>query len=156
MPPKKPPAKRPQPGKNKTIRTMRRRAIAQALVEQTPTTKIAKAIGISRQMVNVEIRAPETQAFIQNALAPYLDEISGLIKPALVAVKDGLGKKQITVDRLRSVKTLGYLMELAEGKKSDGQLSNRPQRFAGTMEELLILYRQTIQTGSAGTAQRPG
>lgn len=137
-------AKRPQPGKNATIRTQRRRVIAKKLVEQTPPAKIAKQIGISRQMVNVEIRADETQAFIRGAMAPYLDEIRELIPPALAVVRSVLtGQFYCAADKLRAVKTTGYLMELAEGRTTDGDRSDRPARFDGTMHDLLALYHQT-------------
>jgi hypothetical protein len=150
-------AKRPQPGKNKTVRTQRRRVIAKKLVQGIPPKKIGEQIGLSRQMVNVEIRAAETQAFIKGAMAPYLDEIAGLIPPALKVVKTALsGPKQKMQDRLRGVKTLGYLMELAEGRKTDGDVADRPTRFAGTMEELLILYRETtVESSPPKPAAKP-
>lgn len=147
-------SKRPQPGKNKTIRTQRRRFIAKQLVRQVPPAKIGKALGISRQMVNVELRAPETQAFIRGAMAPHLDEIKDLIPAALQVVGTALkGRRQEMANRLRAVKTLGYLMELGEGRKSDGNDADRPVRFAGTMEELLILYRQTTLESSQAQAK---
>lgn len=161
--------RRPQPGKNKTIRTERRREIAKALVQQVPTSEIARQQGISRQMVNIEINADETRQFIRHALAPHLDEIRELVSPALQAVKDTLGPtrvhpvpeedeeglptgevKLVTVpndpkDRLRAVKTLGYLMELAEGRRRhDDDDRREPRRFSGTYEDLLILHHTTI------------
>lgn len=135
--------KRPQPGKNPTIRTQRRRIIAEKIVKQVGPAAIAKQIGISRQMVNVEIRAPETQGFIRGALAPYLDEIGGLMPAVLLTLEQGLAPDQPMPDRLRAVRTTGYVMELADGRKSDGDVADRPERFAGTLEELLVLYRRT-------------
>lgn len=128
--------------------------IAKAVVAQVPPSVIAEKIGVDREIVRKELQAPETQAFIRGALAPYLDDISGLIPPALTAVREGLHKSQQTADRLRAVKTLGYLMELAEGRKADGSWNDRPRRWAGTMEELLVLYRQTIDTPP--WEERPG
>ena len=154
--------KRPQPGKNPTIRTQRRKTIAKALVEQVPTTQIAQAIGISRQMVNHEIRQEETQGFIKSAMQPYLDDIREMIPSALGAVREGLGRARPyeveqedgttkvvaipndQVDRLRASKLLMNWLELAEGKKDDGALKHNAQRFSGTMHELLVLYRETV------------
>jgi hypothetical protein len=149
----KTPVKRPQPGKNKTIRTQRRKVIAKKLVEQIPPSKIAKQIGISRQMVNVEIRAPETQAFIKGMMHPHLPAISRMIPRALAAVNTCLKPSNEPINRLRAAKTLGYFMELAEGRKTDGNPADRPQRFDGTMEDLLVLYRKTTIEGSIDPPQ---
>lgn len=153
-------AKRPQPGKNKTIRTQRRRVIAKALVEQVPTQKIAECIGISRQMVNHEIRQPETQGFIRAAMEPYKDDIREMIPAALSAVKDGLGPSRPyeienedgtkgtvampneMIDRLRASKMLMHWLEFTEGKTAEKSGDQAP-RFSGTMHELLILFRET-------------
>jgi len=142
-------AKRPQPCKNPTVRKQTRRAIAKKLVQRKGPKQIGKELGMSRQNVNFHIRAPETQAFIRAALDPYLDEIAGLVRPALKVVRIALtGKRVATADKLRAVKTLGYLMELAEGRKTDGDASDLPPRWHGTLEQLLILHHTTIHVQS--------
>ena len=133
----------PKQGKNQTIRTERRRQIAKAVIAQKPVKEIAREVGLTRQMVNLELKADETKQFIRHALAPHLEEIKDLVAPALEAIRDGLDESQEMRDRLRAVKTLGYVMELAEGRRREDELEP-PRRFSGTYEDLLILHHTTI------------
>ncbi len=144
--------KRPQPCKNAVVRKQTRRAIAKKLVQRKAPTAIAKELGISRQMVNNHIREPETQAFIRDAMAPYLDELKELIPGALAAVRAALDPEQETVDRLRGVKALTDLMHLAEGRDTDGNATDRP-RWQGQYEDLLILHHRTINVGQVPEAR---
>ena len=144
---------------------MRRRAIAKAVVvEQKTPAMIGRELGISRQMVNVELRADETRQFIRSAMAPYLDDLRDLIPQAIAAVKDTLkspfdaiadaaekGTPQealkclnTPVDRIRAVRALGWMMQWAEGKASEGDHKPVADRFSGTLEDLLITHRETI------------
>lgn len=145
--PNAPKIKRPQPGKNKTIRTQRRKAIAAKLIAQTPVQVIAKDVRLTRQMVNHEIRQSETQELIKGMMAQHVPAMSRLIPRALSAINKTLKPGNQPIDRLRAAKTLGYYMELAEGRKTDDPSTNRPPRFAGTMEELLVLFHRTTQAG---------
>lgn len=114
--------------------------IVEGLVTQHTPREIAQAIGVSRKTVYEEIAQPETQALIREWLRPHHAEIRGLIPKAIKAVDAGL-KTFYMADRLRAVKVLGTVMSWAQGKADAEGQGNFNRKFRGTMEELLIVYR---------------
>jgi hypothetical protein len=50
---------------------------------------------------------------------------------------------------LKAIERARDLLEMAEGKRQDGDSSGSTDRFSGTLEELLVFYRQAAV--SAGT-----
>lgn len=160
---KRPPAKKAPTPKNKTAKAARRVVIAKALVQQQTPKAIAQAIGISRKTVYEELKAPETQQLIQRWLTPYHNDIAKLIPEAIQAIADSLrpmhkrGKNYEVptdlIDRLRAVKVLGTVLGWAQGK-TDGDADEQSplRKFKGTMEELLVTFRELT---AAGESQKP-
>ena len=123
----------------------RREKIVKALVRGEPHAKIAVDMGVSRQRMSQIVHDRGTQSLIQRMLQPHHRTLERLIPRALAAVNTSLKPSQETGDRLKGVRTLGYLMELAEGgAQKNGNGDNGAARFAGSMEELLLLYRKVI------------
>ena len=125
----------------------RRKAIATGLIQQQTPTQLSKVLGVSRETIYQELRAPETQQLIRSWMEPHHAAIKRMIPRALAAVHKGMKPSQEMRDRLNAVKTLGTVMGWAEGNANDGDSDHsRNLKFSGQMESLLVLYRQ-VTTG---------
>jgi hypothetical protein len=128
-----------KPKPRKQARAARSAIIARGVIEQKSPSEIGKQLGISRVQVWKETQRPETQALIQSWMQPFHDEIKAEIPNAIAAVRDGMKPGEKINDRLQAVKTLGTVMEWAEGRREDGD--NRPKRWEGEFVELLQFYQ---------------
>lgn len=131
--------------KNAASKGARRAVIAGALVKQQTPAQIARSLGVSRQTVYNELANPETQALIQSWMHPHHGAIKRMIPRALSAVNKGLKPSQEMKDRLAAVKTLGTVMEWAEGARKDDS-NGKPLRWQGEFVELLALYAKVTKT----------
>src|SRR5215472_12155785 len=129
------PNQKPKP--RKQAREARRAVVARGVVLQKSTTQIGEQLGISRMQVWREVQKPETQALIRSWMQDYHDEIRAEIPNAIAAVRDKL--KPDSDERLQAVKTLGTVMEWAEGRADDGD--SRPKRWEGEFVQLLEFYQ---------------
>src|SRR5579872_1530745 len=148
----KTPAKRLKPTpKNKISKGARRVAIVKGLVGQKRPAEIARAIGVSRKTVYEELRAPETQQLIREWMRDYHAEVRALIPKAIATVAEGLAPSrkfhgvEVPADmavRIRAVRALGIVMGWAQGKVDENGETPAVRKFTGTMEELLLVYRE--------------
>ena len=118
-------------------RETRRAVIAQRLIEQKSTSQIGAELGLSRKTVWEEANRPETKALIQSWMQQYHEEIKAEIPKAIAAVRDELAPGM--PNRLAAVKTLGTVLEWAEGSRN-GDTDGTPRRWSGELVELLALY----------------
>lgn len=129
------------------VRECRRQQIAAGVVHGKPVKQIADELGISREHCSRELNRPETQELIRCWMEPHHAAIRRMIPRALAAVNKGLKPSQDIRDRLAAVKTLGAVMQWAEGKRGEDDGDNATRKFSGTLEDLLTLYRAvTAQT----------
>lgn len=126
---------------NASAREARRVEIAKGVLSQQAPGQIAARLGVSRQTVYNELGAPETQELIRAWMQPHHQALQRMIPRAMSAVNKGLKPSNEIRDRLQAVKTLGTMMEWAEGRPGDGD-SNKPTRWSGTFDELLVMYRK--------------
>jgi hypothetical protein len=136
----------PEPrGKNATAKSVRRKAIVKALVNQQKPADIAATLGVCRKTVYNELDHPETKALIREWMQPHHRAIQRMIPRALATVNKGMKPSNEMRDRLNAVKTLGTVMQWAEGRTEDGD-ERKPLRFDGTLTELLVYARRITET----------
>lgn len=118
--------------------------IAQRRAEGKSLSAIAEEIGCSKR--TLQNHKAEIDFCIAQVMRPHHQALARLVPKAIAVVSEAMQSGEETVNRLRAVKTLGYVMELAEGRRSDDG-TMPPQRYAGTLEEALILYRRLVAPG---------
>jgi hypothetical protein len=129
-------------------RERRREQIAVGAVQGKSVTQIAGEVGISRVWCSKELNRPETQNLIRSWMEPHREAIKRMIPRALAAVNESLKPSQDIRDRLSGVKTLGTVMDWAEGEPGDDS-DNSGRKWSGSLTELLDLYNRVVERPSS-------
>lgn len=145
------------PRGSKPEKEAKRRVVAKGVVAGKSTAAIAREAKVSTRHVERLAAEPETKLLITELLKPHHAKLKKLVERSLTAISTALTAK-ITDKadhraRLIAVRRTKDLLELAQGHTEPAGNVGAELKFAGTMEELLVLYRKITRQGKASKAE---
>jgi hypothetical protein len=148
---------------SKITATARRTRVAANLISASPLppAELAPALGVTPDHASNLMRNPETRAIAQSMLEPYRGRVMALVPKTLQRIEEALDAHMVVEGfetdkpdhamRLRAADRLRRLAEVLDrGTLQRLQLGvgaeTEPGQFRGTLEDLIVTYRQLTVT----------
>jgi hypothetical protein len=136
-----------KPASNPAARQARLAKIVQGRIQQKPTPVIAAEIGISRQMVNRELRDPDNQPLIQSLFQPHHERLRKCVERQIANVE-----RALTMDEAPRLARIEWLTDrITRMRKVIEERAESPvtASVAGGSTGLIVHQERVIGSGES-------